>query len=288
MTVESAAVYSDADNAHAWISTATLAANPVGFTNPTYSWSSDFNPAAMVGVDMSQQSIPVGWFLGGGGDMPLTKNITVTVTDGPGTDGATATNTYAITWHQPFEQWTDCQGAIAEEIDLIAPSSQPSDLPGGQIAYADQTFHCTFEFGKNQMADGLESAQKILPVTQPFFSPLWQALIGAAGQPFDKAQLGVTTSYDVVNGSDAFTEATYLTNIGRERLVPPDSSGSIGTHEEYMMTHGLLSAHYKKRFLQGDAYDVHGYAGASPIKTARKLFKVQATGSYVLITGVPH
>jgi len=133
------------------------------------------------------------------------------------------------------------------------------------------------------MADGIESAQKILPVAQPFFGPIWQSLIGAAGQPFDKAQLGVTTSYNVVNNSDAFTEAKYITNIGRDSLVQRDSSGNISTHEAYKMVAGLLGAHYRKRFLQGDAYDVHGYAGPSPTKTARTQFKMQATGRYVLI-----
>ena len=283
--VDSAATYSDADNAHAWIANTTLVANPTGFTNPTYSWDSDFNPVWMVGVDMSQQSVPVSWFLGNGSNFPITKNITVTVTDG--SDGAKATNTYAITWHQPFEQWKSSQSTPIEEIDTIAPSSQPTGLPGGQVAYADQVFHCDFEFGPNQMADGIESAQKILPVTQPFFGPVWQSLIGAAGQPFDKALLGVTTSHDVVNNSDAFTEATYLTTIGRLPLVPPDPTGNIGTHERYKMVDGMLSVHYRKQFLTGDAYDTNGYAG-NTTKTARTAFKVQATGRYVLITGVQH
>ena len=136
------------------------------------------------------------------------------------------------------------------------------------------------------MADGLETAQKILPITQPFFGPIWQSLIGAAGQPFDKALLGVSTSYDVVNSSDPFTEATYLTSIGKESLVPRDGNGNFQTHEKYKMVAGLLSAHYRKQFLQGDAYNVHGYAGPSPTKTARKVFKVQATGRYAFIYNV--
>jgi len=93
MSVDSMATYSDADNAHGWIANATLVASPVGFSKPTYVWASDFNPVAMVGVDMSQQSIPAGWFIGDGSNLPITKNITVTATDA---DGASAANTYTI------------------------------------------------------------------------------------------------------------------------------------------------------------------------------------------------
>ena len=285
LQTDSVATYTTADWAAggAWIATATLNANTPGFTNPSYAWSSDFNPSQMVGESLTSQSVNGSWFIGTVDKLPVTKTIRVDVQDGPTSQyPATAANTYSIKWHQPFEQWKDCQPASNEEIDLIAGTPQ-SGIPLAQIAYQDQVFHCDFSYGPNQMADGIETVQKILPVTQPFFSPIWQSLITTVGQPFDQALLGVTISHDVVNDADAFTEAKYVTTIGRETLVPLDANGVIGPDSEYGMTAGLLSAHYVRRFLQGDAYDVHGYAGPSPTKTARTVFKVQATGQYAVV-----
>jgi hypothetical protein len=100
MKVDSVATYSNADNAHAWVGRTPLVANPIDFANPTYSWASDFNPVDIIGVDMTQQSIPASWFLYDTGKLPVTKNITVIARD---TNGDTASNTYAITWHLPYE-----------------------------------------------------------------------------------------------------------------------------------------------------------------------------------------
>ena len=286
---DSLATYSTADYTvgGAWIASASFRANTPGFTNPSYAWSSDFSGPDMVGVSLNQATITGSWFLYDSNKLPATKTIRLDVQDGPqALSPATASNTYSVKWHQPFEQWTDCQPASKEEIDLIQGTPQ-SGIPLAQVAYQEQVFRCDFSYGPNQMTNGIDATQKILPVTQPFFSPVWQALIGAAGQPYDKALLGITLSHDVVNDADAFTEAKYVTTIGRERLIPLDKNGVIGPDSEYGMDFGLLSAHYVRRFLQGDAYDIHGYAGPSPIKTARQVFKVQGTGHYILIGSVP-
>ena len=285
IAVDAVANFSMADRylgAGAWEGHSSFYGNTSLITNPTYSWSSDFDPIAMIGVDLTQQSVPGAWTFYLDKILPLTKVVTLTVQDGIPSDCATAANTYAVTWHRPFENWSDCKPAVTEEIDTIAPSSVPSGISGAQVAYADQTFLCDFEFGANQMADGIVATQKILPVTQPFFGPIWQSLIGAAGQPFDKALLGVTLSHNVTNDTDAFTEATYLTSIGLLPLVPRDINGAILPHEKYKMTGALLSAHYKRRFLQGDGYDSHGYVGPKN-NTSRTVFKVQATGKYEII-----
>ncbi len=129
MKGDAAAKYSIADSDQAWVANASFNANTPGFTNPLYSWSSDFNPAKMLGVSLTQASISGSWFLYSAEKLPVVKTVRLDVQDGPTTvDHATAANTYSVNWHLPYEP-TDYIGqtAIGKHIEqTIASGVYPS------------------------------------------------------------------------------------------------------------------------------------------------------------------
>ena len=100
-----------------------FSANTPGFTNPYYLWSKsgpgtpDSQTAASLGVNQQfLATIPMNLDFGtepsvtsdpntvvANNPFPLSITVRADVTDGPNTDGAKAANTYAVTYHLPFE-----------------------------------------------------------------------------------------------------------------------------------------------------------------------------------------
>lgn len=261
MQGDSAATYSNADSNRGWVANATFVGNPSGFTNPTYAWSSDFSGAAMVGVDLTQPSVAGSWFLYSADKLPVTKTVTLTVKDGPGTDGATAANTYAVKWHLPYEAPNPVPYSVVPGKYQVQPARLgPVAHDQTQLKKPTQAQHIDWEAtingasvvakvaGQEEIAGGLEIIEAIAKIAKPYTDV----------DADSNTETGATNNFETWSDSmKLYDNDTY--GGGN---IPADLQGNP---EGYLLCDMYIYqvVHYKDKYWYADGYNSHGYDGTS-------------------------
>lgn len=217
-----------------------------------------------------------------GKDFPLKSNLTVKVTD---SDGAVGSNTYAVTWHLPAENWqlTGPPQALPPSIYAASTDQSPVNLPASCTIQQQQV---DFSVAGQTAGGILSTVGAVVAFTQPETDPLIIAFLTGSGYTLGLVQppspstipaTGTTANFtadvgtqEAINAGN--TSGIFLPNVPRmspslaNQLTASGNyagyaSGSAGGSLTYTATY------YRLQWLQnytGDEYNVHGFVGDVP------------------------
>ncbi len=243
----------------------------------TYSWQAKigitdgqtlngpFGPNTLPG-DLGLQYVPADE-PGGNVSAGSQEQITITLKDAQ--DGASATNTYNVTFHAPTENWVlwdsenpFWQGATADSI--------PD--PGYALHNAGITATWTYTDTVWAQAGAAFSAVGGNMVPNPY----WAGFLAAASIGFSQVQ--PKQVQQTVNFNDAWTDTN-------STFDPKPADSSLDTMTHYKMVPELY-VQYQPQIWRGDGYAANGYTGG--VQTAiDKFLRADTAGDFTLITSDP-
>jgi len=231
-----------------------LTANAAGFNSPTYQWSLSGPSQASLTNPITN---PVNYSLleADSSKFPLSGTVKVTVTD---SDGASAANTFGITWHLPYEVNAPPLSPVYSKSPLGGPRVGP--VPDGQTLLVQATKQQEIDWGatidgasaiaagtgQEEIAGGLEILGALAKVTS------WKTDVGPENS-YNGATNGPTTWSDAGNNNNEIYGGGNL------------PAGLVGNSKGWQLCNMYIYqyAHYKDTSWYADGYNVHGYDGNS-------------------------
>lgn len=219
-------------------------ANASGFQSPSYAWSllGQGNLTPTININVVNYTLVQPDYT----QFPMNAVLTVSVTD---SDQSVASNTYAVTWHLPVDNW--------RHISDDAPVWQTASLVGTpKFAY----------FGGSVSAEWIvtdETNGRSLGLGDMFAAgsglvdPPWAAFVALAGVVLSKTEAQDDTSEPGVVFNLVWGDSQSTIEGG----TPPGwPNNSPDVMDQYQMKPEML-LQYQTQHYQGDQYGLHGYIG---------------------------
>ena len=205
-----------------------------------------------------------------GGNVSAGKQEQVTITLKDAQDGADATNTYNVTFHDPTENWV-----LWDSENPFWQGATADSIPDPGYALHNAGITGTWEYTDTVWAEAAEAFTEVGSHAVGE-NPYWASFLTAASIAFSKVQ--PQQVQQTVNFNDAWTDSNSTFDP-----KPADSTQDTMTH--YKMVPELY-VQYEPQIWRGDGYAASGYTGG--VQTAiDKFLQADTAGDFTLITSDP-
>ena len=216
----------------------------------------------MADVDLTQKSVNGNWFFGSSSNLPKQSMVRVDVTDGPPSPvPATASNTFGITWHLPYEAPNPVPYSVVPGKYQVQPARLgPVSYDQTQLKKPTEAQHIDWEAaingasvvaevgGQEEIAGGLEIVEAIAKIAKPYTDV----------DADSNTETGATNNAETWSDSmKLYDNDTYGGgNIPADLQGDPDGYLSCDMYIYQVV-------HYKDKYWYADGYNSHGYDGTS-------------------------
>ena len=246
-----------------WTASPILMAQAAGFQNPSFTWSLTGDGSLPTAGNSSQTELSVSFPDDNAAAMNLNKQSTVRV-DVQDSDFATATNTFTVRWHYPYENW----GNDPKHPPMLTPTILPAYSALPTSVNMPGSLNARFVYGNYWTSLLLQSGKIATDVGGIYVKvELYKTLLKVMGLGADNLQQSLKTTDQTIplSSSDVWDDTIdYNPSNGSTFSPEPARDGtemSPAVKNKYQMSNPQIYIGYTTFWYIGDSYDTHGYAG---------------------------